>query len=490
MISRMRDAWRRAAGDRHPGQPLFWVLVLAAGLRLYGISWGAPDATHSWSYHPDEPKLFLGFMDLPTFGLSNAANGCTYFFLYGAHTALGALFGLYPASLSRSAWTTDPSNLHMLYVWNRLLSVVIGLIAVSVFHAWTRRISNRTTALIAAFLLAILPHVVLTDHFLRPHSLILLLSLLYMHGLTRLAENESCERFLGFCAMAATATELPLGIMVAFGSAYVVFARKSIGRWMSGLALGAPLFVNHAFRLSAFANDMGEYRSQWIQWFSYPLSRLPHLLIPAVSATVLAVGFAGLIVLARDRKSLRPVLGYAALYAFVYFAFGHAFARRYLSLFPLFCLGTAYLVGRLPRARWITVLMVIATAAEPAVRTVAVLNAFQHADTRTIAAERIGNLVAAGARIANQNWFFAPHLSMRRFRILAIPTGELPDDTTAYVLTTDHNEPTPALLRAHGYEEILRVERPHRVGPIVFGDETWPEDMRYVNPVIYLYKRR
>ena len=34
--------------------PLLFILLLALGLRLWGIGWGLPNATRLFSYHPDE----------------------------------------------------------------------------------------------------------------------------------------------------------------------------------------------------------------------------------------------------------------------------------------------------------------------------------------------------------------------------------------------------------------------------------------------------
>ena len=37
--------------------PLLCILALALALRLWGITWGLPSATHYFSYHPDESVM-------------------------------------------------------------------------------------------------------------------------------------------------------------------------------------------------------------------------------------------------------------------------------------------------------------------------------------------------------------------------------------------------------------------------------------------------
>ena len=37
--------------------PLFCVLLLALALRVWGLTWGLPSATHYFSYHPDESVM-------------------------------------------------------------------------------------------------------------------------------------------------------------------------------------------------------------------------------------------------------------------------------------------------------------------------------------------------------------------------------------------------------------------------------------------------
>lgn len=483
----MSDGLRETMKDLHPRGSLFWILVLAAALRVWGIAWGAPDAAHAWSYHPDEAKLFLALREFPFMRGTNAVNGCAYLVPYGIHSVFGAILGLFPLSLTPSVWTARPDALHNLYVWNRLLSVAIGLLSIVVLHRLASMFLARRGALAAAAILAILPDAVLTDHFLRPHSLNALCVLLYVLVLARMARGEPRAFLLGFMGIMAAAAEYPLAFMVPFGIGFVLWKRASISRHLAGLCAGIPLHLNLLVGVANFSRDAGALGDRYLKIFHLPLASLPDLFVPAVSATVLVAGIVGCAMLTRDR-AFRAVLGFAAAYFLVYFAIGHGFARRFLPLYPLLCLGAAAMIDRVMLSSPLRCLLALALCAEPALRTAAILDAFSNADTRTVAAAWINDHVPEGSVIYNQNWFFAPHISMKRYCVVSNILGEIPSDTSAYVLTTERNDPSPEQLRAHGYVEALHIALPHRIGLLVFDDRTWPEDMRYVNPAISLFR--
>ena len=62
--------------------PLLGVLLLALALRVWGLTWGLPSATHYFSYHPDE-SVVLGASSLPTMNVF-AGKLLPHFYHYGS----------------------------------------------------------------------------------------------------------------------------------------------------------------------------------------------------------------------------------------------------------------------------------------------------------------------------------------------------------------------------------------------------------------------
>ena len=50
-----------------PTLPLLGVLLLALALRVWGLGWGLPSATHYFSYHPDESMVLSHAMTMNLF---------------------------------------------------------------------------------------------------------------------------------------------------------------------------------------------------------------------------------------------------------------------------------------------------------------------------------------------------------------------------------------------------------------------------------------
>jgi hypothetical protein len=148
--------------------PLFAILVLALGLRCYGLHWGLPNANHVDTYHPDEltvvstsvlaldslnGKMLPHFYNYGSLQLYLVNFACTLSYLCGG-------VDLTPAG--RVA--TNRANWDELYLIARSLSVVMGVGTVWVTAAIGTRLWNRRVGLLAASMLAVAPIHVLQSH--------------------------------------------------------------------------------------------------------------------------------------------------------------------------------------------------------------------------------------------------------------------------------------------------------------------------------------
>lgn len=468
----------------YPRRGLFWILLLALALRLVGFGWGSPGPDHLWPYHPDESKLFLGLKAFPpTFHPYDIATGGSFFGLYGLHTAVGAVLGLYPLAPAEGAWRGDPTALSRLFLWNRLLTVVVSTLTAALVYAVARKggLSERGRCL-AALLFALAPFSVLHAKYVTPHTLTAFLWVVSLYFLTRPTRPGAA----GFVLTAGAASEYSLGAAWLAASAFV--RRRGDLLWYVGASLvGLPLFFSILVDPAGWWEVLRQ--SGAVRPGALGLGHLFSIFGVAMGFLPLGGGIGGVVLWMKRTPSVRPPLVVAAIFlAALVLVLGNPYARRYAPLYPVLALGAAYLLeGVSARGLWLVA--ALALLSEPTLRTVSVLNALSTSDTRTIAREEIDRRIPPGTTIALQNWFFAPHLDDERYEIVLLPKGELPPDTVPYVLTTEFNKPFPRDLRAAGFEEVFRVERPHRIGPFVFDDATWPEDMRYTNPGIYLYRR-
>ena len=143
------------------------VLGVAVAVRLIGITWGLPDDTHLFSYHPDEFHSLRGALSLalgdPNPHFFNYGSLYLYLVAIAAAIASPALFAavataspggpVLPEVLSR--WTLDA----------RVVTVILAVATVAVVYATARRIWGHREGLAAGLLLALAPLHVLQSHY-------------------------------------------------------------------------------------------------------------------------------------------------------------------------------------------------------------------------------------------------------------------------------------------------------------------------------------
>jgi 4-amino-4-deoxy-L-arabinose transferase-like glycosyltransferase len=148
--------------------PLALVLLLALALRLWGIGWGLPSATHYFSYHPDESMVLLYAMSMNVF----QGHLLPHFYNYGSlqlylvllANTLFFVFG--HGALIVQNYATQTSQWAQQFLVGRLLTVGMGVGTVWATYALGRCIWGIRAGLAGALILAILPLHVQHSHWL------------------------------------------------------------------------------------------------------------------------------------------------------------------------------------------------------------------------------------------------------------------------------------------------------------------------------------
>lgn len=143
------------------------VLTVGLTLRLVGLTWGLPDATHLFSYHPDEFHSLRGAFAL-AFGDANPNffnYGSLYLYLVALAAALahGDLF----ASVAQAV-PGDPALPEAVRAWTldaRVITVIMALGTIVVVGGIARTLWGERAGLTAALLLALAPLHVLHSHY-------------------------------------------------------------------------------------------------------------------------------------------------------------------------------------------------------------------------------------------------------------------------------------------------------------------------------------
>jgi len=186
---------------------LVLILVLAALLRLGGLQWGLPDATHVFSYHPDEYHSLRGAFSAVLGGDPNP-----HFFNYGS-LYLYLVTGAVVLADSPVPSIMDPQSMaKMLHDWTlaaRHLNLLLALATVVVVYLTGRELLGRRFGLLAAFGLAVFPLHVLHSHYATvdvPQAFFIALTLLFT---VRIGKRASPRDYLyaGLCAGLAASTK-------------------------------------------------------------------------------------------------------------------------------------------------------------------------------------------------------------------------------------------------------------------------------------------
>ncbi len=349
------------------------ILALATALRLWGITWGLPDSTHLFSYHPDEYHSLRGLFSLLLTGSLNPHffnYGSLYLYLVAIPAALlhgGLVQQLEPGAspdLALRAWTLDA----------RLVSVLAALGTVVVVYAIGRRLAGPLCGLWAAALLTVMPLHVLHSHYGTvdvTQALFIALCLLFT---IKLYQDGDLASAIGAGAMAGLAASVKYNGALVIVAPLVTYMAVSRRRPRTSAAhqetrlRGTMPVATLAACLLAFVLTSPYTFLAWGEASEHIAHEIEHMRIgehPAVEADPSAVLFhlknlawpgAGLLLpvaliglvmlLQRHRRESWPLVVFTVLWFVMISAARVRYARYEVPLTPVLAVAGAYALAR------------------------------------------------------------------------------------------------------------------------------------------------
>lgn len=207
----LKDRMNKGSGITYAS--LGGIMLLALLLRLYGIHWGLPDASHPLhSYHPDEVWSLFAAEWLATGRIQPKHfmyGGTVYFAVLNAISHMAEMF---QGVLAGDNLLADTILL------GRYVLVGVALITIILIYRIGHLLFNRQTGFLAALFLAIAPAHVVWAQQLRPDEIAALIAALILFLSVKILHGKFNN--LRYCAYVG----LMLGVAVSFRFPLAVFA--------------------------------------------------------------------------------------------------------------------------------------------------------------------------------------------------------------------------------------------------------------------------
>jgi len=404
----VRDSWLAA------------ILVLAAGLRIYGLGHGLPHV-----YNPDEVNIMAR-------ALSIARDSNPHYFLYpnffffflfgvmGGLFVLGRLLGRYASVAAFEArFFEDPTDF---YLAGRLFGVLCALATIVLTYRLAAKHFGRTAARAAALFMAVAYFHVRDSHYLKhdvPTGLLLVLALT---AFDRIREDPRIRSYLvsGLAMGLAFATHYYTIFLAPAFVAYhlVVSGFRGFGKvLLTGAIAGVTFFALSPFVVIdlPIAIDHMIANRQVVVDRSVSDGTLFLPSLPAYLQFMVQQGFGyilfalivvGWVLMARRDRRLLTLWGTFPLLFFLFIGYTF-FAGRYLNpILPSLAVAAGLAVASLtdhfgPRAAWAAALL---ACLQPLYNDIQVDRLFASKDTRTLAKEWIVDELPDGTPLALQSY--------------------------------------------------------------------------------------
>ena len=473
------------------------------------------------SYHPDEYFVLRILANVhPGAGRFDPGFyhiGGAFIYPCGAFLFFLWKLGLVNAVPDPAYYLAHPDELAAIYLAGRLLCAAFAAGTALVVYDLGRRLFSRSLGIVSAAVLITFPAFALNAHFLYNDVPAAFWVTLSLWAAVRFATDGKKRHYviaflsagLAVGAKVSTALVVPamlLGLCANAGSAAAAIRRGvvAVAGAVVVFAVTNPFAVWHAV---AFARDVGSNA------FVSP-SLVPYGIIVAKAANpvfvVLAlVGIGG--VVRRREWRLGPLAAWAVLTFAGACLFGKRYARYLVPMLPALALLSVLPAWWLWRSKR-TGLAILVVALPLAVSTawcVSLLGNLTQTNTRTQAGLFIEGRIPLDASIAvtEDPWQYEmPPFDVMSYdtKIVGYDVDRLAEAGTDFFITSDvqrarsKGDDTPDRAAARFWERFDRLVREQQYEPFatfapgeyLFDAATFPEDMRYHNPVIRIYSRR
>ena len=432
----------------------FALFLLAALPRFIGLTWALPNATHWFSYHPDERQIVEAVANLNLFG----GNWNPHFFNYPSLYIyfvwldywLNGIMGVTTPAVGDAPWPV----VHDIVFCGRFISALLGALTIPVLYLWLRPL-HKNGAILAAILCAFAPGLVQHSHFATVDVAATFWVVLCL-WLTRRGQTMHRKYLLwaALCAGLGAATKYN-AILVIIAPLFVIltaqgsrdYVPKIIGLSVLGFVLGCPYSV---LSFSEFwgTNDPNLQQGVAFELLTHPkigsgeifqqtgngwIYHLTFTLPFALGAPLYLWALFGIGALSQFevRKYLQPALVFAAIYFLAIGTSQVRFLRYVLPMVPVLCACAIIpLALQLPTKKTLQVLAACVLAFT-AIGAFNVLYPFVRPDARDVALDWLQSQNAPELQtvaLADQLWFGSPPL---------LPTNAPMRDLTLPATTPD-----------------------------------------------------
>jgi len=527
------------------------VLLLAAYLRITGLTWGiASGYGHGLSFQPDEFLSLRGVQDIDLLHARLRApaaywEGTFNYYLWALPKAALELFS---EKRSLDFSSTNASTLsHLIYIC-RWMTALFDLAAVVIIFLAIREVGgNFYASLFGAFVYAVLPIEVIYAHYMRPHILSnLLCSLVLWLSIKIRKKRQPWLLFIvGVISGLGAATRFPMGVLVAIPCLFIILAPfedsslrarrvwQSVKNLLAGpvwlllFGFGCGLFAGHPMLFLDTVSVIAAVEHDTLKWMpsnQFAVDRLLDLsmlwkylsyLIPYGMYPLLwVICYSAIIYLLFRRNSQQivlPILIFSLLYLYP-MAKGYVgpyWARAAMPLFPGFCILIGLAINDLAillkqsRVAVFVIPTVLVVLALPSMAfDVAYVQAMRQQDSRSTVRQDLQALI--GPRSAT----IGVVSRVAGYFYTAMPAAEPLKNEKVIVQLQDIDQPADFLLvgfvgpldsnllsfyiskvEAQGR---FKYQKTYSICPRIFGKELrlaqFPQDMTYPFPTILLFR--
>ena len=336
------------------------LFLLAALPRFIGLAWALPNATHWFSYHPDERQIVEAVANLNLFG----GNWNPHFFNYPSLYIyfvwldywLNGMIGVTTPAAGNAPWPV----IHDIVFCGRFISALLGALTIPALYLWLRPL-HKNGAIFAALLCAFAPGLVQHSHFATV-DVAATFWVVCCLWLTRRGQTTH-RKYLLWAALVAglgAATKYN-AILVVIAPLFVVLMAEGsrkylpmiVGLSMVGFVIGCPYSVL-GFREFWGTNDPNLQQGVAFELLTHPkighgeifqqtgngwIYHLTFTLPFALGAPLYLWAIFGMGALRQfeGRKYLQPALVFAALYFLAIGTSQVRFLRYVLPIVPVLC---------------------------------------------------------------------------------------------------------------------------------------------------------